>query len=330
MTNMTKKICCSLIVTMTCGLILQGCDNRPSTPRPKWHKSKVEVFYVDQNDQQEQDAVVAIEAARMQYQTALDALLEYYLTIGSVIKSGWAAKEIKNLNKAREFAWSGVDIPTPPSVTPEKTSNERFLVENVLVARAAYVDAVDTLAKYYETSGKDPFKTYIIHSMQGRFLPERTYTYLLSVELPKKYIGQREIVPEAQTLFDEAQLLTKGSDGLEFIDYPNQRAAMAKFKRLIQMYPQSPRVADSGYYIGRIYGRYFKEPYLAVRWYQLALDWDPTMGHPIYFDMATEYDFGLKDKDTAVKYYEYAVAKEAAYQDNYKFALDRLKDLRNR
>ena len=182
----------------------------------------------------------------------------------------------------------------------------------------------------YETNGKDPFKRRIIHTLQHRFLPERTYTYLMSVELPKKYTGERKIVPEADKLFNEAQLLTRGDDDIEWIDYPKQRQAMKKFKRLIQMYPQSPRVADAAYYVGRIYGRYFKEPYLAVRWYEVALDWDPYIAHPIYFELATECDFGLKDKDAAIKYYEESIAKEAAYKDNYKFARDRLEELRKK
>ena len=317
---------------MVCGLILAGCDNRPPTPRPKWHKPKVSVFHVDQNDKQEQAAVVAIEATRMRYQNALRALLDHYLTIGDVTKSTWAAKELQNLSKAREFAWAGVDIPSPTDAEPDKNTNtsERFLVENVLVTRASYVDAVDKMALLYETGDKDPFKKHIVHTLQHRFLPEQTYTYLMSVELPKKYTGERKIVPEADKLFNEAQLLTRGDDDIEWIDYPKQRQAMKKFKRLIQMYPQSPRVADAAYYVGRIYGRYFKEPYLAVRWYEVALDWDPYIAHPIYFELATECDFGLKDKDAAIKYYEESIAKEAAYKDNYKFARDRLEELRKK
>jgi tetratricopeptide (TPR) repeat protein len=328
---MTKTFCSSLIATMICGLILSGCDNRPPTPRPKWNKPKVAVVTVDQNDKEEQAAVIAIEVARIRYQNALQALLDHYLTIGDVTKSTWATKELNNLSKAREFAWAGVDIPSPPNVQEsDKNTSERFLVENVLVARADYVTAVDKLALLYETSGKDPFKTHIIHTVQHRFLPERTYTYLMSVELPKKYVGQRMIVPEANELFDEAQLLVRGEDDVEWIDYPKQRQAMQKFKRLIQMYPQSPRVADAAYYVGRIYGRYFKEPYLAVRWYEVSLDWDPAIAHPVYYEMATEYDYGLKDWDAAIKNYEESIAKESAYKENYKLARDRLVELRKK
>lgn len=314
---------------MICGLILGGCDNRPPTPRPKWNKPKVSVVHVDQNNKQECDAVIAIEVARMRYQNAIQELLDYYLTIGDVTKSTWAEKELKNLSKAREFEWAGVDIPSLPNAgQPDKNPSERFLVENVLVTRAEYVDAVDELAVLYETGGQYPFKTQIIHTVQARFLPERTYTYLMSVELPKKFTGPRQIVPEADELFKEAQQLVRGEDDVEWFNYPEQRLAMKKFKRLIQMYPQSPRVADAAYYIGRIYAKYFQEPYLGVRWFELALDWDKNVPHPIYFELAVEYEFRLKDKDTAIKYYEESVAKEASYEGNYKFALDRLKDLR--
>ncbi len=177
---MTRIYCSSLIITMICGLILGGCDNRPSTPRPKWYKSKVKVVHVDQNDQQEQDAVIAIEAARMQYQKALQELLAHYLVIGDVTKSTWAKKEIKNLDKAREFAWAGVDIPPPPNIEPsDANTSERFLVENVVGTRTTYVDAVDKLVTLCKTNNKDPLKTHVIQTMKHRFLPERTYTYLL-------------------------------------------------------------------------------------------------------------------------------------------------------
>jgi len=231
---MTKIFCSSLIFTIICGLILGGCDNRPPTPRPKWNKPKVSVVHVDQNNEQEQKAVIAIEVARMQYQNALQELLNHYLTIGDVTKSTWATKELNNLSKAREFAWAGVDIPAPQNVEPDKNPSERFLVENVLVDRAAYVAAVDKLALLYE-NGNDQFKTYIIHTVQGRFLPERTYTYLMSVELPKKYVGQRKIVPEANELYHEAEVLMRGEDGVEWGDFRNLRPAMRKFKRLIQI-----------------------------------------------------------------------------------------------
>ncbi len=331
MNRINEAIRSCAVVTLGCVLVLVGCNVRPKTPKIEGSSGPIEVLEVNPGDADEVAAVTAVETARGRYHATLVELAEYYNSIGDVQKGIWASRELKNLEKAQEFAWGGVSTPPPPSTQPTgEEPKETLLIENVVNARTEYCKVVDQLAEYYEKKGED-FKAYVIHTMQARFHPEETFLYLLRVELPPKSLEPVEIIPKANELYDRAvKLYREGSTLPAIADYPKQRRALRMFLRLVRQYPSSTRIALAAFYIGEIYKEYFREHYLAVLWYDRALTWDPYVPKPVRFQMAVQYDFNLEDKPKALELYKASLKFEPFYSDNVRYAKQRIDELEYR
>ncbi len=316
----------SVIIGLACAFVMTGCNTRPDTPRIKWDK-KIEVLEVNAADPGEKKAVQAAETARVKYHSALTTLQAFYDNIGDEQKRIWAAKELQNLEKAQEFTWSGIE---PIAIAPQpvdKNTDQRTLVENVLMARQNYRQAMDQLAQYYENKN-DEFKAWMIHTVQSRFRPEETFVYILSVELPPKDLEPVKIVPEANELYDRAWMLyRKGSRVPAIANYEEERQALKLLHRLVRKYPKSTRIALAAFLIGEIYKEYFREHYLAVLWYERALMWDPTIPKPVRFQTAVQYDFNLDDKPKALELYKASLKHEPFFTSNCKYARQRIREL---
>lgn len=306
--------------TLLLSVVLIGCGDRVGKPRTGLLARPIEQVQAATPPQQQ--ATRDVLAAEERYEGALVSLMAYYEQIGDAQKSEWAREELDNLREARTFEFTGV---TPPDVqyTPPVNAGQRQLAEDVVDLRKQYSRAVDDLAKLYEAD-KDEKQAFAIHTMQARFREEKTYRYLTAAQLPPADLEPREIIPQANTLFEQAvTLYDKG----RLPDYPNQRQALSLFKSLVRQYPTSTRIALSAFYIGNIYQEYFNEPYLAVQWYQRALQWDPYVPKPVRFQTATVYDFQLGDKSRAIDLYKQSIRLERFFPTNVRYARKRLEDL---
>ena len=317
------------ILTLGVALALAGCNAKPSTPKTKWYGKSIKTLAVDPGNAAEVAAASKAEAARLQYRKSLTTLLDYYNSIGNVQKALWASREIKNLDEAQEFTWVGISAASQPAqgemqITAQPT--ERELVENVISSRKAYILAMDELAKLYEQAG-DEFKAYVIHTVQTRFRPERTYFYLLEIEVPE-HLEPVKIYPEADKLYNEALALYKsGSKVPGFADYRKQRRALDLFKQIIRQFPDSTKVALAAFYIGEIYKEYFDEHYLAVLWYERAWTWDPYVTVPVRYQAALQYDIHLGEKEKAMELYKASLKLEPYYDNNSRYCKQRIEEL---
>ena len=321
---MTRRTVLLSAATMVLAGGLCGCNTRPPTPKTGWANPKVKVLDVDPADTEEVADVRAFESAKMRYESALTALENYYQKTGDMTRVGWAQKEMENLQLAQEFTFNGAGPVEAPASTLPANASERDLVEAVLKARKGYRHSADRLAQLYEKRNAD-FKAYVIHTMQARFRPEETYRYYMTVELPPEHLRPGKIIPKADILFVEAETLHKDSEAKPALpNYDDQRRALAMFRDLIDRYPNSTKIALSAYYIGYIYGKYFDEPYLAVRFYDRALQYDFGVPKPVRYQMAVEYDFGLGDRPNAVKWYRAAIKDEPYFKENVETAKKRI------
>ena len=313
-------------------MTVAGCNSKPSTPKTKWHKSSIKTLDVDPGNQAEVAAAGKVEAARLRYRSNLAALLDYYNSIGNVQKSLWASRELKNLDEAQEFDWGGISPASQPTSAPApapdaKNPEERELVENITSSRKTYILAVDDLAKLYEQADEE-FKAYVIHTMQTRFRPERTYYYLLDIQVPSKNLEPVRMYPKADELYNEALALHQaGSKVPGFADYRKQRRALTLFKQIIRQFPDSTKIALAAFYIGEIYKEYFDEHYLAALWYERAWTWDPYVSAPVRFQAALQYDIHLDEKEKAMELYKASLKLEPYYDSNTRYCGQRIREL---
>lgn len=304
-----------------------GCNARPEVPKEKWYGKPTRFIDVNPDNKEEAKVIIAYAESRRRYYRALVSLLNYYKSIGDVQKSQWAETELKNLNETQKFAWRGIEVP-PSKVSANRPQlSERLLVENVVDARADYLDKLDLVAQYYEKNNEE-FKAYIIHTTQQRFHPEETFMYLRKATLPPMDLSPSEVIPKANEMYDRAlELYREGSKIPAMADYNKERQALELFLQMIDKYPKSTRIALAAFYIAEIYKEYFREHYLAVQWYQRAMAWDPRVAAPVRFQCAVQYDFNLGQKSKALSLYKAALKLEPYYPSHVKFCEDRIKEL---
>lgn len=314
----------SLLILTAC--LSAGCNTRPTPPRRVWHDDPVKTLQVDPADAEERVAVATAETARRRYAQNLQALQSYYQTIGDITKAEWAGREIKNLQETQTFTWTNLPpVENPPA--PPNDADERTLVEMTLTSRRAYHDDVDTLARYYETSGQE-FKAWGIHNMQARFHPEETFMYLYNVELPAQDLRPTTIYPKANDLYDRALARYRQAvQARPLVGYEKLREALVLFDRVIREYPSSTRIPQTAYYIGKIYGEFFDEHYLATLWYKRALMFDKSAPLPVRYDLAWQYDEFLDDPPKAIAWYKAAMMYEPWFDSEFRFAEKRLEHL---
>lgn len=327
MNSQHKSIQIGGTVALLCALATAGCDSRPDMPKTKWYGKPVKTLTVDASDAAEVAAATTVEAARKQYYHDLMLLSEYYEHTGNVTKGDWADRELSNLAEAQDFSFAGITPPPDPKNAPPDNPNERALVENVILARDAYLESLDRLAKFYEKKNDD-FKVKMVHTALARFYDEETYLYLHKVEVPPETLEPCKIIPRANEMYDRAlRLYTEASRSFPTINFAQMRQALGTFLRLVRRYPQSTRIAAAAYYIGNLYADVFDEPYLAVQWYQRAWTWDPYLPLPARYEAAVVYQEKLGEKRKALKLFRAGLIHEQPYEANCKDAKERIRKI---
>lgn len=306
-----------------------GCD-RPPQPPKNAEGDRIEVLSVAPSDPAELQAASALEAARIGYRYRLQVLQGYYENVGNMDKLIWARREMKNLDQAQTFTWSGLPDITTPKGESVKRADEKLLVESLVASRTRYRSAVGELAEFYQRK-EQPFKAALIANLLDRFDPIRTYMYFMSAEVPPVDLSPSAVLPEADRLYDEALALHEKGKGLLRIavttSYPKQRQALLKFRELVDHYPTSNKISLSAYYIGEIYKEYFNEHLRAVQWYRRAWQWDSNLPKPARYQAATVYDIRLREHAKAVECYRLVIKHEQFNTGNVRYAHQRIREL---
>ncbi|MBS3733682.1 MAG: hypothetical protein KGY99_02020 [Phycisphaerae bacterium] len=295
---------------MLSGAALVGCDWKAGPPRTAdWEVP--DVLTVPPGNEAERQAVVALERARVNYAYRLEVLETFFHERGNVDRWIWAGRELKNLREAQTFHWEGIPEITPPAGESVEGADAQALVELVVAAREQWREALDELIAFYGSRDPAGYKARRVRNVRERFDPVRTYLYFLDAEIPGPDLKPTEVIPAANTLYDEAvHLHHMGSLIPGVPDYDKQREALAKFLDLVRTYPTSTKIAMSAYYIAEIYKEYFEEHVRSVHWYKRAWQWDPNITKPVRYYAALMYDLHLHNPAKAVELYRRSIAED--------------------
>jgi hypothetical protein len=316
-----------LVTAMTC--MITGCPPPPvSAPSAPDGKVPTSLSVVPGNGE-ELAAVTAAESARVNYRYRLTVLQSYYMRTGNLDKARWAETELKNLDRAQTFQWSGIpEIIAPPGESLAG-ADEHLLVEYVIQARKAYLDSMRALLAFYGGKTGETHKAQRVANVLERFDPDYTYKYFIEAEMPPASLHPTQVIPEADKMFDQAVRLHEQGKGLIGIgtDYSKQRQALLLLLDLVNKYPQSTKIAESAFYIAEIYKEYFNENLRAVAWYVRAVEWDPNLTKPARFQAAVISDLRLYDKAKAIELYKQVIQHEQFNASNVQFAHNRIREL---
>ena len=316
------------VAVWTCGLLV-GCDSPPSPPSTVNHKVPSTLTIVS-GDQAELAAATKAETAKVNYRYRLTVLHTYYTQTGNMDKTRWAQNETNNLDRAQTFQWAGIPQIVSPTGESLAGVDEHLLVESVIGARTAYLDAMRALLAYYRGATGDTYKAQRVANVLERFDPIRTYKYFLEAEMPPAGLRPVQVIPEAQQMFDQAVKLHRQGKGLIpalGTSYSKQRRALLLFLNLVNKYPQSTNIAEAAYYIAEIYKEYFDENIRAVGWYLRAVQWDPNLTKPARFQAAVVSDYRLYNRTQAIELYRQVIQHEQFNASNVQFSHDRIREL---
>jgi len=318
-----------LLLLAAVGMPAIGCDSKPSPVRHGYRQgwSAIDTLAVTPGDELEIKAVTAAEVARVQYRYRLTVLRGYCDKIGDADRYNWSGKEIKNLDDAQWFKWTGIPEVLPPSGESLVDADPRLLVEFVLTSRATYKKAMADLEKFY-TSRMSLEKAKFVSRVRGRFDPVRTYVYFFSAEAPPENLKPVKVIPAAEELYAKGLSLYKRASLIPLApNYKKQREALRLFLTITEQHPTSTKSPLAAFYIGHIYREYFNEDVRAVMWYQRAWTWDPRIQIGARFQAAVVWDYRLQNHQRALELYQAVLDHEFDDLTNREFARRRIAEL---
>ena len=205
-------------------------------------------------------------------------------------------------------------------------AGEVDVVEQVAATRTAYQAALEELIAYYNSVGNEAKRRWATNELttlkqmaQYRYLsPGEWVTQDMSATLNVE--GAEELYKKAIGLYVEA--------GGYFIITNNAklRQSLQLFNQLMTSYPNSTRIDEAAYRAGQIY-EHFKDYELAAVMYQRCFQWNDNTSFPARYRAAMVLDRKLKMRKEALAMYKLAVQKESRYEDNTKFAQQRIYEL---
>jgi TolA-binding protein len=185
-----------------------------------------------------------------------------------------------------------------------QAARELVYVENVVKARQQYEKALDELIDYYQKEGDRPKEEDARRERQD-FANAKKYDYVFLADLVSPDLSPKRDIGEANTLY---------ADGLrafnERVYFWNGRSdkyerAARKFEDLIRRFPESDKIDDAAYHLGRCYeaGGTTQDYRRAIVWYQRAYQWNPRTEFDPRFRIAEVYEDGLHERDRAIAFY---------------------------
>jgi len=325
-------------VVMAC---VAGCSNqeagevttKPSDQAEAKDKETASAF-------NEVGLVTQLQQVRADYRRLLNVLYHWYLDHGHHDKAVWARREGEDLNRVRtqdylqakagEVRLSQVDEADKSSLKSIDLAHfsEADRVEQLYQLRANYRLILQSLIQFYDENGQPNKATRARQELQDLKMV-RNYPYLVEVDIQDTNLVPRDNIVEADRLYVEAYKEYKSGQVLPFMnDKRKLKDALDKFVLLIKSYPTSDKIDDAAFYAGEISKEYFDDDVQALRYYEMALKWDPRTPHPVRFQAAVVYDFRRHDRARAMALYQRVLKEEQDMdQTNTNFAATRLRQL---
>jgi hypothetical protein len=237
---------------------------------------------------------------------------------------------------SREEEWEGpvtsLENPAGMNVPPVKIGQrtEVDLVEEMITHRTMYARYLRALATYYSDHGFPDKARWARRELNDLRLV-KPYRYVHDVEVPQATLQPTDTISDADRLYQEGlNLMEEGGHGVPALyNQRTMKLALARFKELIDRYPNSDKIDDAAFYIAEIHKEYFEETdnSIAIMWYQRAIDWNPNLPHPARFQMAVVYDYRLHEREKALEMYQEVIENETFNRSNVDWAKARIAQL---
>ncbi len=221
-----------------------------------------------------------------------------------------------------------VEPPEPAilTTTPASASAEVGMAEELAAKRLAYRQELEAMETYYKNTGNNVKLQWVQKELAAIGSAPR-YRYIIAAEVAGSNLKAKEVVPEADRLFDEAIGHYKEAKKWVVVASKKQmRLALAKFNQLIKEYPTSDKIDDAAYRAGRIY-EHFKDYTIAVLYYKRVFQWDPQTIYPARYRAAYLLDYHLLQRNQALHLYTEAVANESKHKELIELAKERITEL---
>jgi len=288
----------------------------------------------------ESDLVTQLQQVRADYKRILEVLHRWYLDRGLHEKATWAAKELGDLKNVRTHQYTkekskaveleNIDESRKASLQSIDLSNlsEADRIEQLYQIRANYKLILQNMIQCFESNGQSQKASWAQKELDD-LRHVRQYPYLVEVDVQDTNLTPKDSIVEADKLYEEGLSLLKNGKFLPFINNKRKlKEAMDKFTLLIKCYPTSDKIDDAAFYAGEISKEYFNDDIQAIRYYEMALKWNPRTPHPVRFQCAVIYDFRLHDRARAMDLYQRVLKEEADLdQTNTNFSAVRLTQL---
>jgi len=194
-------------------------------------------------------------------------------------------------------------------------AGEADYVEKAAATRAAYREALASLAAYYRSIGNATKYNWARTELRT-FDQMVQYRYLAPAEVAPASLQARDIIDAADELYNKGmKLWDKSGMWLILVSEPKLREGLMYFNQLIAQYPTSDKIDDAAYRSGRIY-EHLKNYELAAVYYQRAFQWNPLTPYPARYRAAYIMDQRLKMRNEALTLYRLVVEKETRYPKN--------------
>ncbi len=311
-----------LIGGMILGAIA-GCNQQQKqfggAIQPNDSKEPAKVTAKTEQPVAERSSADPLPQVRADYKRILEIMRRWYMEHGLHEKGTWAAKEMHDLNKVR----------MGQKIDPSQSSLQS--IDLVNLSEADMVEQLQQIRRTYKRLLEEQQDQSWAKRELNDLNHVRMYPYIVEVDLQNTDLTPRDSIVEADRLFAEAFKQFQNSKYLPFIN--NKRGlkeALDKFVLLIKTYPTSDKIDDAAFYAGEISKEYFNDDVQAVRFYEMALKWDPKTPHPVRFQCAVIYDFRLHDRARAMALYQQVLTQEKdLIESNTAFSAERLKELLN-
>lgn len=213
--------------------------------------------------------------------------------------------------------------PIPLSQVPESSESdigpidlenitEVDLVEQIARVRNDYRRLLKILRKYYLNAGYYQKSRWALRELEDLENKVKTYPYLTVVDVHNtQEHDPTHNIPQADALYNEALELYRQGQILPFMnDKTKLKQSLAKFKQVMNDYPNSDKIDDAAFYAGEISKEYFNDNDQAVNFYKLAMKWNPQTPHPVRFQCAVIYEYRLHDRRNALEMYRRVLDEE--------------------
>ena len=237
------------------------------------------------------------------------------LVLVSVALAGFCPRCHKQIPENKKYC---DDCAAYMQTVQTQSLSEKEFVDALLKRRDEYEKALGELRRFYQNRGERESVEKVEMEIND-LVVSRKYVYQ-NWEDPLPALTPTENIREAELLYKEAESLRPGIFTLK----KDRRLLEAAdtYRRLIQKYPTSVRVADAAYRLGEIYEELGgPDTRRAARFYVLCFMWEPGTVHPARYKAAAVYDVKLRDYRTAAWLYKLAIEESADKETRDKAAI---------